>query len=192
AADLRGDGLDGLHAGGAGADYGDALAGKVDRLLGPARGVEGFSLEGVAPLDAGQGRRRERADRGDEEAAGMLAAILQREAPASRVLLIDRRANPAPELDVAPQVEFFGDMDAVAERLRLAGKMLGPFPFVQQLLREGKAVGVALGIEARTGIAVPVPGAADIGAGLEHADAQAELAQPVKLVHARETGADDD
>ena len=69
-ADLGGDGLDGLDAGGAGTDHGDALAGEIDRLLRPARGVEGLSLEAVAALDAGQGRRRERPDRGDQEAAG--------------------------------------------------------------------------------------------------------------------------
>src|SRR5262245_35287067 len=70
--------------------------------------------------------------------------------------------------------------------------MLGPFPFLEQLLREGIAIAIAFGIEARAGIAIPVPGAADIGAGLEHTDAQAELAQPVELVHARQAGANDD
>ena len=68
-ADLGGDGLDGLHAGGAGADHGDALAGEIDRFLRPARGMEGLSLKGVASLDAGQGRCGQRADRRDQEAA---------------------------------------------------------------------------------------------------------------------------
>jgi hypothetical protein len=60
--------------------------------------------------------------------------------------------------------------------------MLAPVPFVQQLLREGEGVGIALGIETRAGIAVPVPGAADAGAGLKHPGAQAELAEAIKLV----------
>src|SRR5262249_1098440 len=81
---------------------------------------------------------------------------------------------------------------AIAQGLRLAGEMLGPFPFIEQLLRERKAVGIALGIEARAGITIPVPGAADIGAGLEHAHAQAELAQAAELGHAGKTRADDD
>ena len=67
-ADLGRNGLDGLHAGGAGADHGDALAGEIDRLVRPARGVEGFPLEGVAPFDARQGRCGQRPDRGDQEA----------------------------------------------------------------------------------------------------------------------------
>src|SRR5690242_5858461 len=70
--------------------------------------------------------------------------------------------------------------------------MLRPFPLLEQLLGEGVAVGTALGIEARAGIAIPVPGAADLGAGLEHAYLQAHLAQAVELVHAGQAGADDD
>src|SRR5689334_265934 len=82
--DLAGDGLDGLHAGGAGADHGDALALEIDRLLRPARGVEGLALEIVAALDARQGWCRQRSDRGDQEARREAAAILQRDRPASR------------------------------------------------------------------------------------------------------------
>src|SRR4051794_30898915 len=40
--------------------------------------------------------------------------------------------------------------------------MLLPVPFPHQLLRKGVAIGPAFGIEARAGIAVPVPGSADI------------------------------
>src|SRR5438067_13380736 len=69
--------------------------------------------------------------------------------------------------------------------------MLGPVPFVEQLLREGVAVGIALRIEARAGIAVPVPRAADAGAGLEHPHLKTELAQLVELVEPGNTGADD-
>src|ERR1700722_8923441 len=70
--------------------------------------------------------------------------------------------------------------------------MLRPLPFLQQLFRERVGIGVALGIETRTRITVPVPGAADIGPRLEHARPQSELAQPVELVQARHTRADDD
>ena len=162
-ADLAGNGLDGLHAGGAGADHGDALAGEIHRLLRPSRGVEGRSLEIVAPLDPRQGRRRQRPDRGDQEPRAEAAAVLQRDGPAPRSVLVNRRRNPAAKLDVAPQVELVGDMVEIAQRFRLAGKMLRPVPFLQKLLRKRVAVGIALRIEARAGIAVPVPGAADIG-----------------------------
>src|SRR5882757_2069773 len=166
--DLARNGLDGLDAGGAGADHGDALAGKIHRLLRPTRGVEGLALEIVAALDARQRRRRQWADRGDQEAAAVARAARKRDLPAPAVILIDRSGDAALELDVAAQIEFVGDMVAIAQRFRLAGEVLGPVPFLQQLLGEGEAVGIALRIEARAGIAVPVPGAADAGAGLEY------------------------
>jgi len=37
----------GLHGAGAGADHGDALAGKVDQFLGPIMGVARLALEGI-------------------------------------------------------------------------------------------------------------------------------------------------
>src|SRR5882757_5445174 len=103
-----------------------------------------------------------------------------------------RRRDPAPELDIAAQIELVGDVVEIAQRFRLAGKVLGPVPFLQQFLRERVAVGVTFRIEARAGITVPVPGAADIGAGLEHAYAQALFAQPVELIKPRHARADDD
>src|SRR5258707_1651796 len=103
-----------------------------------------------------------------------------------------RGADAAVERDVAAQVEFVGDEVEIAQRLGLRSEMLGPAPFLQQLLREGIAVGVAFGIEAGAGIAIPVPGAADARPGLEHADPQPQLAQPVELVEARYARADDE
>ena len=188
-----GDLLDGLHARGAGADHRHALAFEAHRpSMRPARGVAGLALEALDALDLGHGRRRQRADGGDQEAAGMPAAVLQRDVPAPRLLTPVRGTHAAPELDVAAQVELVGDMVEVFQRLRLRREMLGPVPLVQQLLGEGVAVGIALRIEARAGIAVPVPGAADAGAGLEHAHLHAELAQQMKLVEAGDAGPDDD
>ena len=146
----------------------------------------------VAPLDPRQGRRRQRADRSDQETRAEATAILQRNAPAPRSVLVNRRGNPAAKLDVAAQVELVGDVVEIAQRFRLAREMLRPVPFLQKLLRKRVAVGIALGIESRAGIAVPVPGAADIGPGLEHPDAQSLLAQSVELVQARHARADDD
>ena len=105
-----GDGLDRLDAGRAGADHGDALAGEIHRLLRPSRGVKRRALEIVAPLDPGQGGRRERADRGDQEARTEAAAVLQRDGPAPRILVVDGRRHPAAKLDIAAQVELVGDM----------------------------------------------------------------------------------
>ena len=187
-----GNGLDGLHAGRAGADHGDALAGEIDGLLRPSRGVEGGPPEIVAPLDPRQRRRRQRSNRGNQESRAELAAVLQGNAPAPRALIVSRRRHPAAKLDIAAQVELVGDIIEVAQRLRLTGEMLGPLPFLQQLLRERIAIGIALRIEARAGIAIPVPGAADIGASLEYPHAKTLFAQPVELVQARHARADDD
>ena len=86
--------LDGLHAGGAGADHGHALAREADRLVRPARGVKGLALEVVDARDARHGRRGQRADGGDQEARAMPAAVLQRDVPAVRRLVEVRRGAP--------------------------------------------------------------------------------------------------
>ena len=62
------------------------------------------------------------------------------------------------------------------------------FPGFLEPRRMGEKARIALRIEARTGIAVPVPGAADAGAGLPHA----QLAQPIELVEARHARPADD
>src|SRR5262249_28228520 len=168
--------LDGLHTGRARADDGHALAFETHQLVRPARGMTGLALEALDAFDARHGRCRQGADRGDQEAAGVTAAVVQRHVPAPRLLAPMSRRDAAPELDVAAQVELVGNVVEIAQRLRLAREMLGPMPFVKQVLREGKAVGIALGSEARAGVAVPVPGAADAGAGLEYAYPEAEFA----------------
>ena len=109
-----------------------------------------------------------------------------------RVLLIVRRRDPALELDVTAQVELVGDIVQISLSLGLASEMLLPVPFLQKLLREGIAVGPALRIKAGAGIAVPVPSAADGGAGLEHSHLETELAQLVELVEPGNASANDD
>src|SRR6476620_12049908 len=70
--------------------------------------------------------------------------------------------------------------------------MLLPVPFRHQLLGKGVAIGPAFGIETRAGITVPVPGAADVRAGLEDPYGHAQFAQAVEHIHAGNPGADDD
>jgi len=79
-----------------------------------------------------------------------------------------RGRDRAAELHVPPQVKLVGDVIEVFERIGLGREMLLPVPFCHQLLGKGVAVGPAFGIEARTGITVPVPGATNIRAGLEN------------------------
>src|SRR5437870_4975778 len=103
-----------------------------------------------------------------------------------------RRRDAALELDVATQVKLVGDIVQIALGLGLTGEVFLPIPFLQEFLRKRVAIGPALRIEACAGIAVPVPGAADAGAGLEHPHLEAEFAQPVELVEAGNASADDD
>src|SRR6202022_349879 len=119
-------------------------------------------------------------------------AILQDDLPAARLLTVVRCGHAAPELDVAAQVELVGDMVQIALGLGLAGEVLLPVPFLQEFLRKGVAIGPALRIEARARVAVPVPGAADAGAGFEYPRLEPEFTQLVELVEAGNTRADDD
>ncbi len=112
--------------------------------------------------------------------------------PRVRRLVVGRGRDAAVELDVPAQVQLVGHEVAVAQGLRLGGEVLAPLPLAQDLLGEGVAVGPALGVEAGPGVPVPVPGAADVAAGLEDPGAEPELAQAMQLVHAGEPGADDD
>src|SRR5689334_19399231 len=103
-----------------------------------------------------------------------------------------RRLDRTVELHVLPQAELVGDMIEIAQILGLAGEALLPVPFVEQFPREGIAVGIALRIEAAAGIAVPVPGAAEVGRRVEHGGIDAEIDQALDLVDAGHTGADHD
>ncbi len=191
-AHLVGDGADHLHAGGAGADDGHALARQVERLLGPVVGVERLALELVDALVARQRRRRQQTDRGDQEAAVMSrpSSRCRRHIVASSSQWAD--STVAVELHVPAQVELVGDVVQVAQVLGLAGEALLPVPLLEQLLGEGVAVGDALGVEAGARVAVPVPGAAEVVPGLEHRGVHAQLDQPVQLVDAADAGTDDD
>ncbi len=119
---------DGLHAGRAGADHRDALALEANRFLRPVMGVAGLARERLDPGDARHRRRREHADRGDQEARAVAPAILQDDVPAARVLLVVRGGDAALELDVAAQVELVGDIIQIALGLGLRRRSAPPSP----------------------------------------------------------------
>ena len=152
----------------------------------------GLAAEALDARDGRHGRRRQRADRGDQEPGPSPPAVLALDLPLARGLVVGGGLDPAIELDVTAEVELVGHEVAVAEGLRLRREVLAPLPLAQDLVGEGVAVRPALGVEPRPGVAVPVPRAADVVAGLEHPHAQAQLAQPMELVHPGEPGADDD
>src|SRR5258706_11355091 len=95
------------------------------------------------------------------------------------------------EAGIAPQVELGGDVIEVGADLRRTRVALARLPLVVQLAGEKVTVRVAFRVAARARIAVPVPGAADVAARLEHPHPQPEaIAQAMQLVEPREARAD--
>ena len=188
---LGGDQRDRLDARRARADHGDALAGQIDLLVRPAAGEVDFALEVADAVDLRRLGRGEAAARHDVVAAGDRRAIACRQMPALGILVPfrfgDRRAEP----DVPSQVVAIGDEAEIAQDLGLGGVLLRPLPRRLQLGVERVAVVRRLDIASRTGIAVPVPGAADIVGGLQCHGREAGLAQAMKQIEAGETGTDD-
>src|SRR5438270_284216 len=83
-----GDFRDGLYRSRAGADDRDALAGELHRFLRPVMRVAGLAAERFDPADARHGRRRQHAYGCNQEARVVAPAILQRDVPAARFLLV--------------------------------------------------------------------------------------------------------
>ena len=189
--DLVGDGGDDLHAARSGADDGNALAGEVDRRRRPQPRVVRLAPEVLAARDVREVGHREDAGRRDEESCPELRAVLGPDGPRPRRLVVGRRRDPGAESDVAPEVEPVDHVVEVALGLRLRREVLLPLPLVEQLLREEVGVGVALRVEARPGVAVPVPGATHAVARLEQLRGEARFTSAVELVDAGDAGADD-
>jgi hypothetical protein len=144
------------------------------------------------PGKLGHRRGRQRSDGRDQEARLGSETLGRLDPPQVGRVVEDGGLHARIERDVAAQVELVGDELEVAQGFGLRREMLGPVPFLQDLVGERIPVRPALGIETRAGIAVPVPGAAHPAAGFEHAHRHAERAQAMQLVHAGHAGADDD
>src|SRR5262249_62167047 len=157
---------------------------EADRFLRPVMGVERGALETVDPRNVRQRRRRQHADRGNQEAGRVAPTVFEGDDPTARALAVMRGGGAALELDVATQIELVGDVVQVTLGLGLAGEMLFPVPLVEQFLGERVAVSPAFGIEPRTRVSVPVPSAANPGAGFKYAYREAEFPQSVELVKA--------
>jgi len=135
-ADGLGDGLDGLHAGKRRSRSPPPVGREVDRLMRPSSGVKGLALNVSTPSIRGRvgvesgpmAVIRKRVRKRCRAASAMFSA--------ARILVKDGSSDLAAELDVAAQVELVGDEIEVAQRFRLAGEMLGPVPFLQQLLEK--------------------------------------------------------
>ena len=95
------------------------------------------------------------------------------------------------EPDVPAQVELVRHIVEVALVLRLTRIMFFPVPFLQEFLRERIPVGITLGVEARPGVAVPIPGATHATPILEGPDREPERTQTVQRIQSCHPGTDD-
>ena len=81
-----------------------------------------------------------------------------------------------------------GDVTEVAEDLGLRRVALRPLPLGLELGIEAVRVVDALDVAARTRVAVPVPGAADVVGALDHLRREPEASQAVEHVQPGEPG----
>src|SRR4051794_29897482 len=159
-----------------GADHGDALAGKLDLVMRPAAGEIDLALEILDAVDFRRLWRGEAAGRHDVIAAGYGGALFRRQPPAARGLIPIRGRDLCAETDVAPQIVAVGDEAEIAQDFGLGGVFLRPLPRVLQVGIERIAVIDGLDVATRAGIAVPVPGAADVAGLFDHDGVEAGLA----------------
>ena len=143
-------------------------------------------------LDALEGRTircRQAADRHDHELRPDPVAAIGLDLPDFCLLVEGRRGDAGVEHDMPAQIETVGDVVGISEDFGLRRIFLRPVPFLVQFFGERERILHALDIATRAGIAIPVPGAADAAAGLEHDGRKAEPAQTMQHIHAGKTGA---
>ena len=183
---------DGLDRGGSGADDQHVLARPVDAVLGPSAGLHPLALERVQPFELRVLGHGQAADVGDEVMARNRIALGGSHRPQVLRLVITGGNHFRLELDVATQIEAVGHIARIVEDFGLGGKALAPFPLIQQVARERVAIVDAFDIAARAGIAVPVPGAANVRALFEAEHAHAQLTEAIVRIQPAEARADDD
>jgi hypothetical protein len=127
----------------------------------------------------GQLRRGKDAGGHDDELCIHLVAGVRGDRPSGRRVVPVRAGHRRAEGDVAEQIEPFGDVIEVAQHLGLGRILFGPLPRLLEFGGEGVGVGEAVYVAASAGVSIPVPGAADAIAGLEHPRGQPEFTQPV-------------
>ena len=183
-----GDDRDRLDGRRSSADDADALSAEIHALMRPARGAIDGAL---IILDAGEGDigGHGQAAGGHHHKAGRdhLAAV-ERDVPAIGLGIPVGGGHAGVEADVGFQVKTFGDMVCIGQQFGLRRIALRPAPFLFKFFIKAEAVFQALDIDAGAGIAIPVPGAANAAAGLDHAGLQALLPAFQQHVHAGKSG----
>ena len=121
----------------------------------------------------------------------MFAPLSVDELPALAGVIPVRGLDPGAEADVATQVITIGDEAEIAQDFRLGRVFFRPGPFAIEFWIERVAVVDGLDVAACAGIAVPVPGAADVTGLFDHHRREAGLAQAMQEIEAGKSGADD-
>ncbi len=181
-----------------GADNRDALVAELVQIpigiaagvsVVPAAGVEGVTLETVDALNPGQLRPIQRpVGHHDEPRAHPIVAVGGNDPPAL-VLAPRERFDLRLKACVAIQIELLADTPRMRQDFRRIRVLL--FRDITGFL-EQRQIDVRLDIALRAGIAVPVPGAAEVAALLDDANAlDAGLAQPGARQQSAEAAAND-
>src|ERR1700720_3848729 len=160
--------------------------------MGPYAGVIPLPPEARQTRVVLRPRRRKICGRHDAKARCRGITFIGLHRPGVRLTIEGRLLDPSVELDVVPEVKAVGHMIDVTQDLRLRAVALRPMPFLLQFVGKGIRILHALDVTATPWIAVPVPGTADIGAGLEGAHSEAEFAQSIYRVETADSSADDD
>ena len=181
-----------LDARRAGADHRDPLAGEIHRLVRPVPGVIDLAGKVRETLEVRHAGIGQAARRQHDELRPHGLSVRRRDRPVPCALVEHRALHAGIELDIRAEIEAIRDVVGIAQDFRLRRIALAPFPLLLQFVGEGIGILHAFDIAARAGIAVPVPGATDVAALLEHPRRQSEPAQPMQHVHAGKAGADND
>src|SRR6516165_2693578 len=188
-----------LHRGRAGADYRNLLVAKLGEIPGriaasivvvPAAGMEGVAFVSVDSRDTWKLGPIERPVRHHDEPRAHRIVAIGCDNPSALVFVPADFLDLSLEAHVAIEIEFLCDSARVLEDLRRVGVLfLGDITG----LFEQRQIDVRLDIALRARIAIPVPGAAEVAALLDHADTlNARLAQSGARHQAAEAAADDD
>src|SRR5882757_6821059 len=186
-----------LDCGCAGSDHGHALVSELVQIpvgvaarvsIIPAAGVESVTREAIDAGNSGKLRPVQRSVGHDDESCSHPITTIGRNDPPTLFLAPRYVFDLSLKAGVAIQIEFFADTPRMGQDLRRVGILL--LRDVAGLL-EQRQIDVRLDIALRAGIAVPVPGPAEVPALLDHADVlHARLAQTRARQQASETAAD--
>ena len=176
------------------ADNAHPFAVKVQTLLRPQCRVMTRAAERIDPLDRWEVWLGGEADADQEEAGPRLHVLcfaysrLNPPFPARFIKL--RRPHPGPKTDVAAKVEFSIDEFEIGAHLFKAWVHLAPVPLAPEFL-PGELVNPARGIDAGTGITIPVPYPTQTRACLEQAYLKPQRTQTIEQIHAGKSGTHD-